>query len=101
LPALEYETRHPDYTAEFPQSGEQFTRDGLRALQEAYPGGPPAIRVRRLTGSGDVWVLEATMDYADGKRVHGVSVLEFLDGRVRRDTRHFAEPFEVPAWRRQ
>ena len=44
-PALEYEARHEDYVVEFPQSGERLNRDGLRAMQEAYPNGPPKIHL--------------------------------------------------------
>jgi hypothetical protein len=99
-PALEYEERHEDYLVEFPQSGERLDRDGLRRLQESFPGGtPPRIQLRRLTGHGDVWVGESLTRYADGTVVHGVSRVEFRDGKMWRETRYFAEPFEVPAWR--
>jgi len=100
-PALEYEARHPEYTVEFPQSGERMTRDGLRAMQKAYPGGPPQIRLRRLIGAGDLWISEAVTEYADGKRYYGVAILEFRDGKMWRDTRYFGEPFDPPAWRAQ
>ena len=98
-PALEYEARHEDYIVEFPQSGERMTRDGLRAMQEVYPGGPPRIRPRRLVGSGDLWIGEAVAEYADGKTYHGVAILEFRDAKMWRDTRYFGEPFDAPAWR--
>ena len=65
-PALEYEARHEDFTVEFPQSGERMDRDGLRRLQETFPGGKPNIRLGRLTGSGDVWVRESYIEYPDG-----------------------------------
>jgi hypothetical protein len=100
-PALEYEERHEDYLVEFPQSGERMDRDGLRAMQEAYPGGPPKIRVRRLVGAGDLWVGESVVEYADGKVLHGVGILEFRDGKMWRDTRYWGEPFGAPAWRAQ
>jgi hypothetical protein len=100
-PALEYEARHEDYVVEFPQSGERMNRDGLRAMQEAYPGGPPTIRLRRLVGAGDLWVGESVVEYPDGRVAHGVAILEFRDGKMWRDTRYFAEPFEAPAWRAQ
>jgi hypothetical protein len=98
-PALEYEERHEDYTVEFPQSGERLTRDGLRKLQEQFPGGPPNIRMRRLTGSGDVWVGQSVVEYSDGKVLHGVSVIEFRDGKMWRESRYWGEPFDPPAWR--
>jgi hypothetical protein len=98
-PALEYEARHEDFIAEFPQSGERFDRDGLRRLQEAYPGGTPEIRIRRLTGTGEIWTPEVVIQYADGTVWHGVGLIEFREGKIWRETRYYAEPFEAPAWR--
>jgi SnoaL-like domain len=99
-PALEYEARHEDFTVEFPQSGERLDRDGLRRLQETFPGGKaPEIRLRRLTGGGDVWFVESVIDYPDGTVFHGATVVELRDGRIWRETRYYGEPFEVPAWR--
>jgi hypothetical protein len=55
----EYELRHPDYVMEMPQSDERIRgRENMRAFQEAYPN-PPTIQLRRVVGSGDVWVVEA------------------------------------------
>jgi hypothetical protein len=99
-PALEYQERHEDYLVEFPQSGERLDRDGLRRLQETLPGGQaPTIDLRRVTGGGDVWFAESRIHYADGTMAHGVSRIEFRDGRMWRETRYYAEPFAVPAWR--
>jgi hypothetical protein len=99
-PALEYEERHEDYLVEFPQSGERLDRDGLRRLQESFPGGKaPRIELRRITGAGDVWFGESLIHYPDGTVSFGVSRVEFRDGKMLRETRYYAEPFEVPAWR--
>ena len=98
-PAVEYEARHEDFTVEFPQSGERMDRDGLRRLQETFPGGKPNIRLGRLTGSGDVWVRESYIEYADGTVAYGVGRVEFRDGKIWKETRYYAEPFEPPAWR--
>jgi hypothetical protein len=100
-PAVEYEARHEDFAVEFPQSGERLDRDGLRKLQEHFPGGAPEIRLRRLTGGGDVWFAEWVIRYADGTVVYGVTRVEFRDGKIWRETRYYAEPFEAPAWRAQ
>jgi hypothetical protein len=100
-PAVEYEARHEDFIVEFPQSGERLDRDGLRKLQEHFPGGTPEIRLRRLTGGGDLWVSESVIHYADGKVFHGVDIIEFRDGKVCKETRYYGEPFEAPAWRAQ
>jgi hypothetical protein len=99
-PAQAYEVRHEDYLVEFPQSGERLDRDGLRRLQESFPGGrPPRIHLRRLTGSGDVWFGESFIEYPDGTAAYGVARIEFRDGKISKETRYYAEPFEVPAWR--
>ena len=88
-----------DAVVEFPQSGERMDRDGLRRLQETFPGGKPNIRLGRLTGSGDVWVRESYIEYADGSVAYGVGRVEFRDGKIWKETRYYAEPFDPPAWR--
>lgn len=99
-PAMEYRARHEDFAVEFPQSGERLDRDGLRKLQETFPGGKaPEIQLLRVTGSGDVWFAESVIHYPDGTVYHGVMRAEFRDGKIWRETRYYAEPFEVPAWR--
>ncbi|HEV8163986.1 MAG TPA: nuclear transport factor 2 family protein, partial [Actinomycetota bacterium] len=97
----EYELRHPDYVMEMPQSGERIRgRDRMQAFQEAYPN-PPTIQPRRVVGSGDVWVVEARSDYGDGQIFNVAMIVEFRDGKIWRDTRYYAQPFEAPAWRAQ
>jgi ketosteroid isomerase-like protein len=98
-PEAEYELRHPDYVMEMPQSGERIRgRENMRAFQEAYPN-PPTIEPRRVVGSGDVWVIEARSDYGEGQRFNLAMIVEFRDGKIWKDTRYYAEPFEPPAWR--
>ena len=99
-PAMEYEERHEDYLLEFPQSGERMDRDGLRKLQEHFPDVKrPRIELRRVTGGGDIWFGESLIHYPDGTVAYGVSRIEFRDGKMWRETRYYAEPFEPPAWR--
>jgi SnoaL-like domain len=98
-PEAEYELRHPDYVMEMPQSGERIRgRENMRAFQEAYPN-PPSIQPRRVVGSGDIWVIEARSDYGDGQLFNLAMIVEFRDGKIWKDTRYYAEPFEPPAWR--
>jgi len=96
---LEYEMRHEDVVIDMPQSGERIRgRDKMKAMQDAYPGPPPTITVRRIVGSGDVWVVEARPDH--GGRIYDVAVIiEFREGTILRETRYYADPFEAPAWR--
>ena len=71
----------------------------MKAMQEAYPG-PPTITMRRVVGSGDVWVVEGRSDYG-GRIYHIANILEFREGKIIRETRYYADPFEAPAWRAQ
>ena len=98
-PEQEYELRAPDFVMEMPQSGERIRgRDTMRAMQDAYPG-PPDAQIRRITGSGDLFVVEAFSDYGDRGVFNVCMVVEFEDGRIVRETRYYAEPFEAPEWR--
>ncbi len=103
-PAGEYAIRHPEhYAMEMPQSGERIRgREDMRAFQETFPSSsaPPKIRIRRVLVRDGVWVVESVVDYGGGHEVmHGVAILELKDGKMWRDTRYFAEPFEAPEWR--
>ena len=49
--------------------------------------------VRRIVGTGDLWVTEFILTY-DGRPSYTVSVMEFLDGKVARETQYFGDPFE-------
>jgi ketosteroid isomerase-like protein len=94
------ETYHDDAVQEWPQSGERVIgRANIMAINQNYPG-LPAGTVRRITGTGDVWVVELTLDYG-GDRYDAVSILEMRDGRIARETDYFAEPFDAPEWRAQ
>ncbi len=96
----EYDMRHDDVIVDLPQSGERIRgRDKLRAMQEAYPA-PPTVTVRRIFGSGDVWVVELLSDYS-GRLYYVANILELRDGKIARETRYYADPFEAPAWRAQ
>jgi ketosteroid isomerase-like protein len=94
-----------DFVEEWPQSGERIRgRDQSRALMEHYPeqtGTSPRMTMRRLSGSGDVYVVEGTIDYGDGIPVSYIGIAEMRDGRVAKMTEYFANPFEAPAWRSQ
>jgi hypothetical protein len=96
----EHAARTEDYVMEMPQSGERIVgRDRMRAFQEAYPN-PPDARVRRIVGSGDLFVMEAFADYG-GEVARVVDVVEFRDGKIAKETRYYAAPFDAPEWRAQ
>ncbi|HET7271537.1 MAG TPA: nuclear transport factor 2 family protein [Rubrobacter sp.] len=96
-----YEANHPeDYVMEMPQSGESVRgRENMRRFQEAYPNSP-SIRLRRVLVRDGLWIVEAVNDYA-GQALDMVMIIELKDGRIWRDRRYYAEPFEAPEWRAQ
>jgi hypothetical protein len=99
-PEEEYELRDPDYVMDMPQSGERIRgRENMRSMQETYPN-PPSIELRRVVGAGDVWTVEMQSDY-DGRTYHVVMIVEFRGGKILRETRYYADPFDPPAWRAQ
>jgi len=90
-----------DADCEYPQSGEVIHgRKNLQALRGHHPGKPSGFQVRRIVGEGNLWVSEYVIDY-QGKQAHTVSIMEFRDGKVARETQYFADPFDAPAWRAQ
>jgi ketosteroid isomerase-like protein len=93
---------HPEFVQEWPQSGERIVgAESAMAIDRNFPGGLPSMSVRRIQSAGDLVVSEVELGYADGSRFFGVSVLEFRDGRIVRQTDYFAEPFSPPHWRSQ
>ena len=95
--ANEFEVEHDIYrddaVLEYPQSGERIRgRHNIQASRAAQPSSK-RFKVRRIVGSGDLWVTEFILTY-DGLPSYSVSVMEFLDGRVARETQYFGDPFE-------
>jgi hypothetical protein len=90
---VEHEIYREDALLEYPQSGERIR--GRRNIQASRAAQPNAKRftVRRIVGAGDLWVTEFILAY-DGRPSYTVSVMEFVDGKVARETQYFADPFE-------
>src|SRR4051794_32588600 len=83
-----------DFVQEWPQSGERIRGvQACLAVAQAYPGGVPEMDVQRITGEGDHWVVQGLMRYADGSEYHVATILEFGDGKLRRQTDYFGAPF--------
>jgi hypothetical protein len=92
----DFDTEHgiyrEDAVLEYPQSGERIR--GRRNIQASRTAQPNAKRfhVRRVVGNGNLWVTEFVLTY-DGRPSYVVSVMEFLDGKVVRETQYFGDPF--------
>jgi ketosteroid isomerase-like protein len=95
--ANDFQTEHDIYrddaVLDYPQSGERIR--GRHNIQESRTVQPNKKRftVRRIVGSGDLWVTEFILSY-DGKPSYTVSIMEFRDGLVAHETQYFADPFE-------
>ena len=102
--ANDLETEHliyqEDAVLEYPQSGER-TR-GRRNIQGQRANQPNKKRftIRRIIGSGDLWVTEFILTY-DGKPSYTVSIMEFSGEKIVRETQYFADPFVAPESRAQ
>ncbi|HEX4479887.1 MAG TPA: nuclear transport factor 2 family protein [Rudaea sp.] len=97
----EHAIYHDDVVCEYPQSGEIIRgRQNLQALRSHHPGKPSGFAVRRIVGQNDLWVTQYMITY-EGKDAYTVSIMEFRDGKVSRETQYFADPFDAPVWRAQ
>jgi len=96
----EHQIYHDDAVLEYPQSGERIR--GRRNIQASRTAQPNAKRftVRRIVGAGNLWITEFILAY-DGRPSYSVSVMEFLDGKVARETQYFGDAFEPGASRAQ
>jgi SnoaL-like domain len=89
----EHEIYREDAVLDYPQSGERIR--GRRNIQESRFVQPSNKRftVRRIVGSGDLWVTEFVLSY-DGVPSYTVSIMEFRDGLVANETQYFADRFD-------
>jgi len=82
-----------DAVLDYPQSGERIR--GRRNIQESRTVQPNKkhFSVRRIIGTGDLWITEFVLSY-DGTPSYSVSIMEFRDGNVVRETQYFGDPFK-------
>ena len=100
--ANDFETEHliyrEDAVLEYPQSGELTRgRSNIQGQRESQPN-KKRFTIRRIIGSGDLWVTEFILTY-DDKPSYTVSIMEFSGDKVARETQYFADPFPAPAFR--
>jgi ketosteroid isomerase-like protein len=89
-----------DAVLEYPQSGERTRGRSNIQNQRASQPSKKRFSIRRIIGSGDLWVTEFILTY-DGKPSYTVSIMEFRGDKVARETQYFADPFVAPAFRAQ
>jgi hypothetical protein len=90
---VEHEIYREDAVLDYPQSGERIR--GRHNIQESRFVQPNNKRftVRRIIGSGDLWVTEFVLTYDDVPS-YVVSIMEFRDGLVAHETQYFADRFD-------
>ena len=89
----EHETYREDALLYYPQSGEQIR--GRQNIQESRLVQPNRKRfaVQRIIGGGDLWVSEFVLTH-DGIPSFSVSIMEFCEGLVAKETQYFADRFD-------
>jgi SnoaL-like domain len=90
--AAEHLIYREDAVLEYPQSGERIRgRSNIQASRTVQPN-LKHFSVRRIVGAGDLWVTEFVLTY-DGRPSYTVSIMEFSEGKVARETQYFGDPF--------
>ena len=91
--AVEHEIYRDDAVLHYPQSGERIR--GRANIQESRTVQPNNKRfaVDRIIGDGQLWITELVLSY-DGAPSYTVSIMEFNDGKVARETQYFGQPFK-------
>src|SRR5258708_32686563 len=89
----EHEIYREDAVLAYPQSGERIR--GRHNIQQSRFVQPNQKRftVRRIIGSGDLWVTEFVLSY-DGIPTYAVSIMEFREGLVANETQYLADQFD-------
>jgi SnoaL-like domain len=98
-PELGHEMYNEDAVLEFPQSGERFEGvENLREWRSEYPA-DTSVEFREIRGRDDFWVVELSIRYEQGPENFGVSILEFRNEKIARESIYVTEGFEAPEWR--
>ncbi|QNQ08625.1 nuclear transport factor 2 family protein [Sphingomonas alpina] len=89
----EHEIYHADAVLEYPQSGERLrSRERIEESRRVQPNAK-RFTIRRIIGGGDLWITEFILTY-DGAPSFVVSIMEFRDGLVARETQYFSDRFD-------
>ena len=76
-----------------PQSGERIEgREAMVALQRTFSE-PPSMQLQRISGEGDHWAVETIQSYSGDGDYYVCVLIEFLDGKIARETRYYGKPF--------
>jgi hypothetical protein len=100
-PDIAHEMYHDDAVLEFPQSGERFVGvENFCEWRRTYPAST-TFEFREIRGRDDLWVAEVSISYEQGPWNFGVSILEFRENKIARESIYVTEGWEPPEWRAQ
>ena len=86
---------HEDAILEFPQSGERFIgKRNFMEWRQRYPA-DVRYRIRRITGSGELWVNELVASYDGGPWMPGVAIVQFRGDKIAREAIYVTAPWEA------
>jgi hypothetical protein len=92
----EHDIYHDDAICDYPQSGERIHgRRNIQALRGHHSAKPSGFDVRRVLGSGDLWITEYIITY-QGNIAFTVSIMEFREGKVAHETQYLRTPLRRP-----
>ena len=96
----EHRIYREDAVLEYPQSGERICgRKNIQLSRSAQPN-QKRFSVRRIVGTGNLWITEYILTY-DDRPSYTVSIMEFDNGEVTRETQYFSDAFKPGASRAQ
>ena len=88
-----------DVILEWPQSAERIIgNENRREIYARFPSFPK-VTPMHVEGCGDLWVLEARLDYGDGDPYLCVFVFRMRDARIAKEVGYWSKPFPAPEWR--
>ena len=92
---------HEDAILEFPAIRRAVPRQIASFLtwRKQYPASVD-YRIRRITGEGELWVIELLVSYNGSPPMFGVSIIRFRGDRIARESIYVAEPFPASEVRR-
>jgi hypothetical protein len=96
-----HELYHEDAILEFPQSGERYVgKASFLTWRKAYPASVD-YRIRRITGHAELWVIELLVSYNGSPPMFGVSIVQFRDDKIARESIYATEGFAPSGARRE
>ena len=70
----------------------------MREWRSSYPA-DITVEFREIRGRGVLWSLSISISYDGGSANLGISILEFRDDKIARESIYVTDAWEAPEWR--